>query len=103
LSSLKGYDLENLKDEFKHVIEISKKTEDPYLLSLCAGALFNVGKTSEAAAIASRVAGMQDKLTGSVEGAESSITNSRGSNLVVETTSLALLSWLNIDSSAYGE
>ena len=103
MSSLKGYDLENLKDEFKHVIEISKKTEDPYLLSLCAGALFNVGKTSEAAAIASRVAGMQDKLTGSVEGAESSITNSRGSNLVVETTSLALLSWLNIDSSAYGE
>jgi hypothetical protein len=103
LSSLKGYDLENLKDEFKHVMEISKKTEDPYLLSLCAGALFNVGQTSEAAAIATRVAGMQDKLTGSVEGAESSITNSRGSNLVVETTSLALLSWLNIDPSAYGE
>jgi len=103
LSSLKGYGLENLKEEFKHVIEVSKKTNDPYLLSLCAGALFNVGKTSEAAAIASRVAGMQDKLTGSVEGAESSITNSRGSNLVVETTSLALLSWLNIDPTEYGE
>jgi hypothetical protein len=92
-----------LKDEFKHVIEVSKRTNDPYLLSLCAGALFNVGKSSEAAAIATRVAGMQDKLTGSVLGAESSITNSRGSNLVVETTSLALLSWLNIDPTVYNE
>ena len=58
LSSLKGYNYENLKDEFKHVIEVSKKTNDPYLLSLAAGALFNVGKTTEAKEIANRVAKM---------------------------------------------
>lgn len=69
MSALKGYDLTNLKEEFKHVSEVAKKTNDPYLLSLCAGALFNVGETSEAAAIATRVAGMQDKMTGFVEGA----------------------------------
>jgi hypothetical protein len=42
-------------------------------------------------------------LTGAVEGAESSITNSRGNNLLVETTSLALLSWINIDSGSFGD
>ena len=100
---MKGYTYENLKNEFKNVLEVSKKTNDPYLLSLAAGALFNVGKIAEAKPIALRVANMQNKLTGAVESAASSITNSRGNNLIVETTSLALLSWLNIDPSSFGD
>ena len=47
-----------LKDEFDHLIEVSKNTTDPYLLSLSAGALFNVDKIAEAKDIATRVAAM---------------------------------------------
>ena len=38
-----------------------------------------------------------------MKGAESSITNSRGNNLIVETTSLAALAWMDIDASGYGQ
>jgi alpha-2-macroglobulin-like protein len=102
LSALKGYNYEVLKEEFDNLIQVTKNTSDPYLLSLAAGALINVDKIDEAKSIASRVASMQDKTTGMVEGAVSSITNSRGNNLIVETTSLALINWLNIDPSTYG-
>jgi len=36
-----------------------------------------------------------------VEGAESSITNSRGQSLLLETTSLAIINWLNISPSKF--
>jgi len=38
---------------------------------------------------------MQNDSSGAVEGAETSITNSRGQSLLLETTSLALVNWLN--------
>jgi hypothetical protein len=40
---------------------------------------------------------MQNHTSGAIHGAQSSITNSRGSNLEIETTSLAVLAWLNIN------
>ena len=56
----------------------------------------------EAKELAKRLAGMQSK-TGEITGAESSITNSRGENLIIETTSLATTAWLYIDPSEFGE
>ena len=44
LSAIKGNTYESLKEEFGNVIKICETTKDPYLLSLAAGALFNVGK-----------------------------------------------------------
>ena len=44
---------------------------------------------------------MQNVTSGAVEGADSSITNSRGNNLKTETTALAVLAWLNIDPAFY--
>lgn len=45
---------------------------------------------------------MQNEETGAVEGAKSSITNSRGNNLLVETTSLAVMSWLDTKPGDFG-
>jgi hypothetical protein len=47
------------------------------------------------------VAALQNDSTGAVEGAESSITNSRGQSLLLETTSLALVNWLNQSPSTF--
>jgi hypothetical protein len=44
---------------------------------------------------------MQNKDTGAVEGAKSSITSSRGNNLLIETTSLCLMNWINQDKSLF--
>jgi hypothetical protein len=46
---------------------------------------------------------MQNKDTGAVEGAKSSITSSRGLNLLIETTSLCLMNWINQDTSLFFE
>jgi hypothetical protein len=89
------FDYEDLVNEFANLKTISDGTDDPYILSLYSGALFNVGKKDEATAISERVASKQNEATGAVEGAESSITNSRGQSLLLETTSLALINWLN--------
>ena len=90
-----------MKNEFKNLHEISLISEDPYFLSLYAGALFNVGKTEKAEKIAGRMVSMQNKETGAVEGAKSSITNSRGESLLLETTSLAVVDWLNTNPSTF--
>jgi len=44
---------------------------------------------------------MQNSTSGAVQGAATSITSSYGSNLDVETTSLAMLAWLNIDPTLF--
>jgi len=38
-----------------------------------------------------------------VEGAETSITSSNGESLVIETTSIALINWLNQDSAIFSQ
>jgi hypothetical protein len=78
LSGTTGFGYEELKNEFKNLEQISHVTKDPYVLSLYSGALYNVGKKDEAMQISKRVVGNQNLETGAVEGAESSITNSRG-------------------------
>jgi len=103
LSSQDAFDYDNLKEEFDHLEKQSQTTDDPYFLGLYSGSLFNVGKKSEALAISKRVAKKQNKETGAVEGAESSITSSNGKNLLVETTSIAMINWLNQDINQFSE
>lgn len=101
LSSLSTYDKGSLAEEYEHLKAIATDSQDPYILSLCAGAFFNFGELALAKSVAARVVPMQDKTTGAVEGAASSITSSGGKNLVVETTSLAALNWMDVDAGQF--
>src|SRR5205814_1714993 len=69
---------------------------DPYFLSLVGNALLNRGRRAEGVAVLKAVAGMQAE-DGSVPGAKTSITNSSGRALLIETTALAVLGWLKAD------
>jgi len=89
------FSYEDLGNEFANLKKISESTKDPYILALYSGALFNTGRKDEAIAISAKIVDNQNESTGAVEGAESSITNSRGQSLLLETTSLALINWLN--------
>lgn len=90
-----------LKAEFENLERISLTSKDPYFLALYSAALFNVDKLDEAILITNKVNSMQNEETGAVEGASSSITNSRGQNLIVETTALCMMNWINQDKSSY--
>ena len=95
LSTLKEFDGIRLKTELSNLQQVAMHTNDPYILGLCAGALINFNKTEDAIEIAQRIVLAQNKSSGAVEGAASSITSSSGINLKVETTSLAILAWLD--------
>ena len=103
LTAGQGFGYDDLREEFENLQRVSQSTHDPYFLALYSGALYNVGKGREAQEISRRVAESQNEETGAVEGAESSITSSRGSALLLETTSLAVVNWLNQDPSAFSE
>ena len=75
--------------------------DDPYFLALYSGALFNVGKEQKALKVSQRVVSSQDIETGAVTGAQSSITSSSGQSLLLETTSLCIINWLNQDASHF--
>ncbi|HET6572997.1 MAG TPA: alpha-2-macroglobulin family protein [Fimbriiglobus sp.] len=66
--------------------------KDPYFLALLANALLNRGRQAEAVEVLTTLAEMQ-AADGSVPGAKTSITNSTGRALAIETTALALLGW----------
>jgi hypothetical protein len=68
------------------------EASDPYFLALVANALLNAGRQADAAAVLKSLAGMQ-AADGSIPGAKTSITNSSGRALAIETTALALLGW----------
>jgi len=67
---------------------------DPYILGLVADILYILGRDSEAKEYATAVASLQES-TGEVTGATTSVTSSSGSNLDIETTSIAVMAWLN--------
>lgn len=73
---------------------LAKETKDAYLLGLAAGALLSTPSLeAEGKAAAARLARMQDK-DGAFRKADHSITRSGGRNLEIETTSLAVLAFL---------
>ena len=98
---MKGYDEAKLKNEFKNLETIALNSFDPYILGLASGAFFNIGKKDLALKYAQRLVAMQNKTSGAVEGAKSSITSSQGQNLLVETTSLAMMDWIDIDAAVF--
>jgi serine/threonine protein kinase len=84
---------DDLSRELTAVTEQAKTSKDPYFLALVANSLLNRDKKDECAGILQALAGMQDK-DGFVNGGQMSITGSRGRDLQIETTSLAVLAWI---------
>jgi len=97
------FSYEDLKAEFEQLEKVALTTDDPYFLGLYSGALFNAGNLSSAIEISERVSQSINIDTGAVEGAETSITSSNGESLVIETTSIALINWLNQDSAIFSQ
>ena len=75
---------------FKRAVRDSK---DTYVLALAANVFHKTGDTEEAARLRKQLAGLQAK-GGSLPGATTSITGSGGRSLVIETSALAVLAWL---------
>ncbi len=77
------------------------------MTGLAAGTLYNLIKINAepvtfsssystlAAALAKKLARLQHA-EGFVEGAETSITSSRGDSLLIETTAISLLAWMEV-------
>jgi len=97
------FSYEDLKAEFEQLEKVALTTDDPYFLGLYSGALFNAGNLSSAIEISERVSQSINTDTGAVEGAETSITSSNGESLVIETTSIALINWINQDSAIFSQ
>jgi len=51
------FSYDDLENEFKNLKKVSETSEDPYILALYSGALFNVGKKEEAIVISARIVG----------------------------------------------
>lgn len=83
----------DLAAEITAAEERALASDDAYHLALAAGAILEHGSPADAARVLARLADKQG-LDGAVRGAATSITRSSGDNLVVETTSLAIVAWL---------
>lgn len=93
--SIEGHDVE-IKALKKEVDSGSHK-DDPYVTGLLSLVLYNVGRKDEALVYAKKLtqyASMKDELY-LVRGAKTSITSSRGNYLDIETSSVAILAWMN--------
>lgn len=75
----------------------ARQSKDPYFLTLVANALLNRDRTDEAVVILRTLALSKD---GFLDGAQTSITGSRGRTLQIETTALAVLGWLKANRPA---
>jgi len=81
-----------LEAEVARVRANALESDDAYGLALAANVILDAGDTAGAPVLA-RLAAKQDA-DGAVRGAATSITRSGGADLVVETTSLAILAWI---------
>ena len=91
----------DLDKEVDAVLALAKDgatANDPYYLGLAANAALNRGKRKAGDDILGRLAKLQQK-GGEIPGAATSITNSRGEALLIETTSLAVLGWLKANET----
>jgi len=82
----------DLSDQIDAILHDPKAREDPYVLALMSISLHNVGRISESLQLANHLVSFQDA-SGSVQGAETSITRSFGESLLIETTSLSIIAW----------
>tara|TARA_R110002074_G_scaffold182410_3_gene347273 strand:- start:3231 stop:8240 length:5010 start_codon:yes stop_codon:yes gene_type:complete len=84
----------DIEGELDRLEERGLESDDPYEVALAAGALHAAERTQAANAVRDRLKTMQED-DGRLEGTTSSITSSQGDDLIVETTALALLAWLD--------
>jgi hypothetical protein len=92
----------DLEKEVSALLQQSKdgpNVNDPYFLGLVANCLLNTDKRKDAETLLTKISTLQQK-DGSLTGAATSITNSRGEALLIETTSLAVLAWLKSNEVA---
>jgi hypothetical protein len=109
----------DLSAEITRAAKVSRGTRDHYVLALAANTLLNVALQRDAGILlASKLVREQEK-TGEWRRADHSITRSGGANLVIETTSLAVMAlikagghegavrravaWLNQSRGGYGQ
>lgn len=90
-----GYTQE-ITEELNKSYKDAVKSEDPYMMALMANALFNA-KDKRATVLVKELVKLQKK-DGSFAGLTSSVTNSTGQSLMVETSSLAVLAMLQAKS-----
>ncbi len=83
----------NLKSELDRLEARALESSDPYEVALGACGLAGAGRSEAAAAARARLKEMQ-AADGTLTGTTTSITSSRGKDLVVETTALAIQAWL---------
>ncbi len=98
--SAAGYG-DRIKKEIDNSFKEALTSKDAYLLSLIANTLLSVN--DKRATIVLERLSAQRKKDGSFHGEAHSITNSKGMNLALETTSLAMLAFIAADDSKYDE
>jgi alpha-2-macroglobulin-like protein len=80
--------------EITSIYKDAKSKKDAYLWGLAASSLFTTGKVNEAMELANEICNHQEK-TGEVLQSKTTITCSRGKSLNIETTAIAILTWMN--------
>jgi hypothetical protein len=93
---------DELDKETALLVEQAQGSKDPYFLALVANSLLNRGRGDIAAPLLRQLANCQVK-EGYLAGAQKSIVGSRGRDLHVETTALAVLAWLKGGRTDYRE
>ena len=88
---------ETLKKEIAAIKKQALKTDDNYIVSLAANILYLSRDRAGATTLSKKLAAAVNK-EGAISGAVTSITQSGGDALMIETTSLALLAWLKDDA-----
>ncbi|KAH3744621.1 A-macroglobulin complement component [Pelomyxa schiedti] len=90
-----------LDKQIEYLSNKARASQDPYLIGLVAGTMYNIGNNAFGTELASRLVPFQ-KSKGEVAEATTSITLSRGDSLLIETTAISILSWLNNDEKFAG-
>jgi len=83
-----------LETEINALQQDALKKTDTYLLGLSAGCLYNVGRSKEGKELAEKMIPAQQG-DGSVLQSTETITRSGGTNLIIETTAVAIIAWLH--------
>lgn len=81
-----------IETELTHALDVGRRTNDPYVLALSAGALLRAGRQAEGDVLLAKLATLRAE--DHFEGKDGSITRSGGISLGIETTALAALAFL---------
>ena len=92
--ALTGTPQQDIQGELDRLEGRGLATDDPYEVALAAAACHAAGRGDAANALRGRLAGMQAE-DGSLPGAVASITRSGSRDLLVESTALGVLAWLD--------